>query len=159
MAEIDHLVVDAFIESARETLSTMAMMDLDVEGVTESLGLQEPYEILTTIGLSGSSEGLLGIGIGNKFAGEFVAAMLGMEADELSTEDLADGVGELANMVAGGAKAALAESDWKFDLALPIVMQDANQNFHFHASAGSWVRTRVGDAEVSLYLWMGSGSR
>ena len=156
MHELEPKWVDAFVEAARDTFSTMAMMDLDVESVVASSELQGSYDVLTTIGLSGEKEGLLGIGCDQKFASEFVSAMLGMEPDELSADDISDGAGELANMVAGGAKASLSTLGLRFDLALPVVLSGAAERIHLQASSGAWVRTRVGESEVSLFLWMKS---
>ena len=48
-------------------------------------------------------------------------AMLGMEVTELD-EDAKDAIGEIANMVAGGLKEALAASGRKIELAIPTTV-------------------------------------
>ncbi len=54
------------------------------------------------------------------------ACLLGMEpeeAAELSEADVADGIGELVNMVAGGVKTRLAGRDGAIQLGLPFVVE------------------------------------
>lgn len=56
---------------------------------------------------------------------DFIArTMLMMEPDEeLSQEDIADTVGEIANIVAGGVKGALSQWDGGLKLGLPIFIK------------------------------------
>lgn len=51
------------------------------------------------------------------------AEMLGMEPDEVSPEDLADVMGELANIIGGNLKGSVGSSEDGWSLSLPVVSQ------------------------------------
>jgi chemotaxis protein CheX len=73
------------------------------------------------IGLAGDLKGILAIQCPGVVAMGITGAMLGMEVTELG-EDAKDAIGEIANMVAGGLKAALAPSGRKIELAIPTTI-------------------------------------
>ena len=52
------------------------------------------------------------------------AGMVGQEATELD-EDVRDAVGEIANMIAGGAKATLSKDGYNFRIAIPSIVVGA----------------------------------
>ena len=151
---LDSGIIEAFIQSARDALGTMAMMDLEIGETLEEPKLPEATEILATIGLSGEHEGVLYIACSQKFASEFVAAMLGMEADEVEAEDLKDGAGEFVNMVAGGAKRILSETGHHFDLALPSVIMGSSSAVSAKNAPSAQVDAHVGVHELSIIVYM-----
>jgi len=53
---------------------------------------------------------------------EIVSNMLGEEFPEI-TDDVEDAVGEITNMIVGGAKRVLAEKGYKFNLAIPTIIK------------------------------------
>jgi chemotaxis protein CheX len=54
-----------------------------------------------------------------------VSGMLGEEVSGI-TPDVVDAVGELTNMICGGAKAILGERGYKFDMATPVMLVGEN---------------------------------
>ncbi len=78
-----------------------------------------PYEVSGIIGLSGKAVGTVVLALSREVALKAASAMLMFEAEELD-DDVIDAVGELANMVAGAAKAELAEFD--MSVSLPNVI-------------------------------------
>ena len=50
-----------------------------------------------------------------------VSNMLGEEIDTLN-DDILDAVGEIANMVSGGARAQLAQTGYDFEMAIPSIV-------------------------------------
>ena len=97
-----------FIDIAPETPS-----DSETEAIESNLcGL---------IGLAGDLRGLLAIQCPGEVAMGITGAMLGMEVTELG-EDAKDAIGEIANMVAGGLKEALAVLGKKIELAIPTTV-------------------------------------
>jgi chemotaxis protein CheX len=61
------------------------------------------------------------------FAKVVVARLLGSDPSVLSPDDVADGIGELVNMISGNAKTALsASSSVPYKLSLPTVIRGAN---------------------------------
>ena len=91
---------------------------------------------------TGDVTGIIGM-VGNKVKGSLSISfseqailhitnrMLGEELDEID-ETIADMVGEITNMVTGGAKRMLAESGHDFEMATPTVIAGANHRIHHH---------------------------
>lgn len=91
----------------------------------------------------GDVTGLVGL-TGERLAGAFavsfteacivrvVSNMLGEEMVGLST-DVTEAVGELTNIISGGARAELAERRFDFDMALPSVFTRPWQDGHVRA--------------------------
>lgn len=85
----------------------------------------EPFyasEVTALIGLAGEVAGYVSIHCTGKQAAAFTARLLGMEAEEvLSQDEVRDAVGELVNMIAGSVKTGLS-SHGKVEIALPTVV-------------------------------------
>ena len=60
--------------------------------------------------------------------------MVGEAPDEVN-EEITDLVGEITNMVTGGAKRLLSEKGFEFDMATPVVVSGKNHTIH-HKSKG-----------------------
>jgi chemotaxis protein CheX len=86
------------------------------------------YEINGVIGLSGKAIGTVVVSLSRSVALQAASHMLMSPCDEMNS-DVVDAVGEITNMVAGGAKAQLAEYD--MSISLPNVFVGANTELHF----------------------------
>jgi len=86
------------------------------------------YDVSGIIGFSGSAFGSVALSFPKETAQKIVAAMLGDE--DVTDEYIADGVGELANMVAGVAKTALAESGIRTFISIPRTVIGAGHYVH-----------------------------
>src|SRR5215468_5968943 len=77
------------------------------------------YEVSGLIGLSGQRQGMVVISLGRQTAIKATKIMLDECADNIN-EQVIDAVGELANMIAGAAKAQL--SQFQLSVGLPSVI-------------------------------------
>lgn len=74
-------------------------------------------------------------------------ALLGMsEGDELSSGDVADAVGEICNIIAGGVKILLHDKDTELKLGLPLFIHGHVQNTVLLESAVAEVKIGPVDA-------------
>ena len=93
-----------FVNSVQNVFDTM----LQVQVTSSEPSIREPndpcYDVSSIIGMSGDVSGLIVLSFPEDTAQRLVALFTGMEL-EVDHEDFADAVGELVNMVAGGAKA------------------------------------------------------
>ncbi len=91
-----------------------------------------------------------------------VANML-MEPPKLQVdEDIIDAVGELTNMICGGAKAQLAKLDYKFNLATPTMVVGKNVEISYYSDAPTIVipfSTEYGDFVIEANLGGNLGSK
>lgn len=150
----DHPVVKAFTDAAVDTLSTMAMLDLEKGEITRVEAFENTLDYTATMGLCGEREGLLVLSLESETARHIVAAMLGEDESEIDG-DLVDGVGELANMIAGTAKTTLGKDDYHFELSIPAVIE-GEKNIVTPQTGFKGVRMEcsVGEAPFVIAIWM-----
>ena len=153
---IDNPIVNAFIQATRDAVSTMAMLELEVDSCsTHADKIEQTLDFSTVVGLSGGEDGVLVLTLTSKLAKQVVGGMLGMDESEFEgNEDILDGVGELGNMVAGGAKTALQGTPHHFDLSLPttvygdkIVLQPKS------GTPGMIVHCTIGQEAIRIGIW------
>ncbi len=115
--------INPFIASLSKAFRTM----LDCEVHRGQLMLrgqgQQHYGISGIIGLSGKAVGMVVLSLSDEVAKRATSAMLLCETDEINA-DVIDAVGELTNMVAGAAKAELAEFDLMVSLPNVVTGED-----------------------------------
>lgn len=115
--------VNPFIESTITTLSTVAAMtpkrcmpQVKAEKETSITG-----DVSAVIGLTGKANGWVAISFPKGLVFKIVSKMLSEEKSSLD-EDVRDAVGEIINMIAGGAKADLAQMGLRFKIAIPTII-------------------------------------
>ena len=115
--ELEQFLIDATLE----VFTSMIFLEIAPESVAEGEVIPIEANLISLIGLAGGLKGVLALQCPAEVATGITAAMLGMDVDELG-EDSKDAIGEIANMVAGGFKAALAEHGRNIELAIPIAV-------------------------------------
>jgi chemotaxis protein CheX len=116
--ELEHYLTDAMLE----VFASMIFIDIAPEAASEDpVSVFEP-NLSSLIGLAGDLKGVLAIHCPSAVAMGVTSAMLGMEVTDLG-EDVKDAIGEIANMVAGGLKEAMAgTAGKKIELAIPTTV-------------------------------------
>jgi len=95
--------INAFLEATKAVFSSMVKLPVTFE--KPELGTRkEPYDVSGVIGLSGDVVGSVIVGFSKMSAVQIASSFAGSRL-EVGTADFADAIGELANMIAGGAKA------------------------------------------------------
>lgn len=113
--------INPFISSLLNVLSTMAQTDLSpgkpkIKKTEVAVG-----DVSGLIGMVGpQTKGSLSITFDGELAMTIMERMLG-ERPEKIDEEVTDMVGEITNMVAGGAKNLLGDKGYEFDMATPVV--------------------------------------
>ncbi|MGX6608180.1 chemotaxis protein CheX [Micromonosporaceae bacterium Da 78-11] len=105
-----------------EMVDQVWMSYLDPEGISPLMltyDENQPSEVHSSVSISGSWTGHVVYASSTVAARRAAAAFLAMEMDEVSEEDLADVLGEMANIVGGNVKAMLPPGAF---LSLPQVM-------------------------------------
>jgi chemotaxis protein CheX len=115
--ELEQFLIDATLE----VFTSMIFLEIAPEIVAEGEVIPIEANLISLIGLAGGVKGVLAIQCPAEVALGITGAMLGMDVDELG-EDSKDAIGEIANMVAGGLKTALAERGRDIELAIPIAV-------------------------------------
>ena len=140
----DNLIQD-FIDVTGQVLSTMASFDVKSAEVREisnngnSEDTTDCFDITAVLGFSGGRKGSLLVSFPEKIAFRTVGGMLGIEFTAIDA-DVRDGVSELVNMIAGGAKTKLQAKGIDFELSIPNTIIGEN---HQITPAAATTRTHV----------------
>lgn len=128
--KVEH--INPFLTAVTNTFTTM----LSAEAHRGELVLGDPklrhFPISGVIGLSGKASGTVVINLSTEVALKAASAMLMEEMTEVNS-DVLDAVGELANVIAGQAKAELEEYD--LSVSLPNVVTGEGHEIRFPSSA------------------------
>lgn len=118
--------INPFITSTVNALSTMAFITPQ-RGTPKLKQKDEAIEadISAVIGLAGDANGWVAIGLDKSLAMKIAENMLG-ETKTYIDADVRDAVGEIVNMIAGGAKAEMSQKGFTFKIAIPTVVVGDN---------------------------------
>lgn len=128
--QVEH--INPFLHALQNTFSMM--LSTDAQRGTLSLGdpKTRTFPISAIIGLSGEASGTVVVNLSESVALAAATAMLMVEKTEVDGEVI-DAVGELVNIIAGQAKAELAE--YKLAISLPNVVTGEGHEVRFPSSA------------------------
>ena len=119
---IDVNILNPFISAALECLKQMA----DVKPERKRVFLKtDPLMHGDICGIIGMTNGITGscvVSFPDQLAKRIVARLLGDNEATISAGMVEDGIGEVANMVAGGAKRKFVGSPYHFDISVPTVI-------------------------------------
>lgn len=114
--------VNPFISALLNVLGTMAQTQLQPGKPMKKKDDLARGDISGLIGMVGPQvKGSLSITFDESLALEIMHRMLGEKPAELDAE-VTDMVGEITNMISGGAKKDLAEKGYEFGMATPVVV-------------------------------------
>jgi len=124
--------VNPFLESLLNVLTTMAK----TEATHRPPGLKKTQvatgDVTGIIGMVGNKvKGSLSISFSEQAALHITNNMLGEDLTKID-ETVTDMVGEITNMVTGGAKRILGDSGHDFQMATPTVIAGPNHEIHHH---------------------------
>lgn len=123
--EIRTELIRPFLESVLNVLSTMAFVNAKPGAPFLKKGEEPCGDVSGIIGMAGEDvSGSMALIFPEKVILKIVSSMLGEEFTEISA-DVMDCVGELTNMISGGARAGLAKLDLKFAMATPTMIKGA----------------------------------
>ncbi len=101
---MDPTLIAPFVKSVQNVFATMLQLPVEVEEPKIKEGKSTTYDVSAIIGMSGDCVGSVVLSFEEESALRIVALFTGTEA-AVDSPDFADAVGELVNMISGGAKA------------------------------------------------------
>ncbi|WP_166422680.1 chemotaxis protein CheX [Paraglaciecola sp. 20A4] len=114
--------INPFIAALLNVMSTMAQIELVPGKPQKKMDAVARGDISGLIGMVGDDlKGSLSITFETSIALKVMQNMLG-EQLEVVNDDVADMVGEVTNMICGGAKNELAKLGYNFGMATPVVV-------------------------------------
>jgi len=145
--------INPFLSSMLNVMSTMAQMELIPEKPKLKKDETAMGDVSGLIGMvSPETKGSLSITFDEPLALATMKGMVG-EAPDVINEEITDLVGEITNMVTGGAKRMLSEKGFEFDMATPVVVSGKSHTIH-HKSKGPVViiplKAKAGKAYIEF---------
>jgi chemotaxis protein CheX len=114
--------IDSFIRNTCNVLKTTASMEASFQEVYFINDFKIFGDISGIIGLSGATEGILGITFYWPLAQMIIAQMMGVDEDQINAELIHDGVAEIINMISGSTKKEFVGKPHHFEISLPSVI-------------------------------------
>lgn len=125
--------INPFLSSMLNVMSTMAKMELTPEKPKLKKSDAAHGDVSGLIGMvSEQAKGSLSITFDAPLALATMKGMVGEAPDEVN-EEITDLIGEITNMVTGGAKRMLSEKGFEFNMATPVVVSGKNHTIHHKA--------------------------
>ncbi len=129
---MDVSIINPFVRSVVNVFATMLDCPVQRDGLAIKRNRSPAYDVTAIIGLSGKARGSVVFSLDRPMAFKVVERLLGEEVREINST-VVDAVGELTNMIAGGAKADL--SRFELSLGLPNVVVGKNHVILFPEKA------------------------
>ncbi len=115
--EETYIILQAAVKQLLETIFGQTQKILP----QTDAGVETNTQIIASIGLSGSLDASLAIGLSQDAACLLVSKMLGTEIKEFN-QDVVDGIGEIVNILGGIIKTKFADHGCVFILSLPSII-------------------------------------
>jgi chemotaxis protein CheX len=122
----DPLVIsfkNALIKAVKNTFSTM--IGVAAVPLADLPPASRKKDITGMIGMAGAVRGSASIHLPQSVAFLCMSGMLGMQPESM-TSDVRDGIGEVANVIIGGAKSDLNSGGIAFNISTPTVIIGSN---------------------------------
>ena len=127
--------VNPFLESILNVLNTMAMFKAKPGKPAIKTSEVAKGDVTGIMGMaSDQARGTLAISFPEPVILEITKRMLGEEVTSID-DTVTDMVGEITNMVTGGAKKVLSEQGYRFDMAIPSVIAGKDHVIHHKSKA------------------------
>ena len=132
--------INPFLNSTKNVLETMCQTKVKAGKPTLKDNSLTYGEVTGIIGMASQSiTGNMILSFSENCILHIVASMLMEEAKSEVDDEIVDAVGELTNMICGGAKAQLAKLDYKFDLATPTMVVGKEVEISYYSDAPTLV--------------------
>lgn len=121
-------LINPFLEAIHDVLNTMAQLEVRPGRPMIKQDDVAQGDVTGLIGMTGErARGSLAVTFSEQAILDISRRMLGEESKTIDAT-VTDLVGEITNMVTGGAKRILADKGYHFDLAIPTVVSGKNHH-------------------------------
>ena len=125
-------LVNPFLNATTSVFRTMLSCELSRGQPTLKQHHSPEYEVSGLIGLTGKCQGMVVVSLGRDTAIKAAEILLDERPDGLNKQVI-DAVGEIANMIAGAAKAQLVQ--YELSVGLPSVICGRNHSIGFPSNS------------------------
>lgn len=127
-SQITAAIVNPILVSTNDVFETMLGCTPTRAGLSLKLSKFPPYELSAIIGMTGAANGTFVFSLPVSTAIALHNRMLGEQRTEIDA-DVRDTVGEITNMIAGGAKSKL--ENMKLTISIPNLISGIGHEIHY----------------------------
>lgn len=120
--------INPILSATKSVFETMLNCSPRRAGLVLKENMSPRYELSAVIGVTGRAAGTIVVSLSRSAAVQVLERMVGAQADEINTE-VCDAVGELTNMIAGSAKAQLAQLE--LSISIPNLVSGVDHHVHY----------------------------
>ncbi len=144
-------LVKAFLNATENVLTMMCFLECKTGKPAVKDTESKMGDVIGVIGMTGNQiSASLALVFPKNALLKIVGNMLGEEFTELD-DDIVDAVGELTNMICGGAKNELAELGYTFEMAIPSMIRGTCQ-INYHKTAKPVIQTPIGIGDEEFWI-------
>ncbi len=125
-SDVDY--INPVITSTKNVFEMMLGASVSRTGLKLKTQVTPEHEVSAVIGLTGLVQGTFVLSFGKEMSFSVLDQLVGIKTDEVNNE-VCDAIGELANMIAGAAKAQLAQLE--LSLSIPNVVTGVGHVVHY----------------------------
>ncbi|MBU0484879.1 MAG: chemotaxis protein CheX [Proteobacteria bacterium] len=148
--------INPFLNATKNVLETMCQTPVTPQKPQLKKDVATYGEVTGIIGMTSEKiSGCMIVSFTEKCILNIVANMLMEPPKDKIDEEVTDAVGELTNMICGGAKAQLAKLDHKFDLSTPTMVVGKGVEITYYSNAPTIMipfKTENGDFVIEANL-------
>jgi chemotaxis protein CheX len=131
--------INPFLSSLMNVLETMAMTKLTPGKPSLKRDQVAKGDVSGLIGMAGpQTKGSLSVTFEAKLALSIMERMLGDRPESIN-EEVTDMVGEITNMVTGGAKNILSDKGYDFDMATPMIVSGKDHTINHKCDSATLI--------------------
>ncbi|MEM1331209.1 MAG: chemotaxis protein CheX [Planctomycetota bacterium] len=130
---MDPSYISPFVTSTQNVFSTMLQLPVDIGEPAMKDAKTPSHDVSGIIGMSGDVVGSIVLSFPKETAERVVALFVGEHVDA-DSPDFADAIGELVNMVSGGAKAQFPDEK-RVSISVPSVVIGSNHTVSSRSDA------------------------
>jgi chemotaxis protein CheX len=142
--------IEMGLEAALQEIFTV-MFNEEAEVVDHARDLDSPH-ISSVVGFTGRLSGMLALHFSVDMACRMASRLLDMAVTQ-PDENVRDAVGELSNMLAGGLKKQLCNTDNMFKISIPTVIVGMEYSMHPPANSRQvWLGVNTGTCRFRIQI-------
>ncbi|HBN78853.1 MAG TPA: chemotaxis protein CheX [Planctomycetaceae bacterium] len=127
-SELTAQIINPLVTSTKDTFEMMLECTPKRGGLSLKTKHVPEYELSAVIGITGNAVGTIVLSVKKETALNIYEAMLGTKAQEIDHEVM-DAIGEITNMIAGGAKAKL--ESLSLSISIPNLISGKGHEVHY----------------------------
>ncbi len=119
---------NALTETTEEVFTTMVQMKVELLEIHHEELMFPDDDLAVMMQVEGKMKGVILLTLSYEFGAQIISRILSIEPELLSHPDIEEGILEIINMIAGGAKSRISDFDQTYTLTTPKALDNRNKH-------------------------------